>query len=122
MDWRRHRDAPASGSPLCRLASLKDGDYKELQFGAGETPLSLLLHRQGTNVSAYVNQCPHFSLPLNARPDTFLLMGGRRIMCAWHCAVFELDTGRCIAGPAQGSYLERVPVQVQDGAILLGPN
>lgn len=119
MEWRRHLDAPASGSALCRLDRLRDGDCTELKFGAGDAALSLLLHRQGTYVSAYLNQCPHFSLPLNAKPDTFLLIGGERIMCAWHCAVFELGTGRCTAGPAQGGNLQRVPVAVLDGTVLL---
>jgi nitrite reductase/ring-hydroxylating ferredoxin subunit len=120
MAWRQHRDAPAPGSPLCRLDSLTDGGCRELKFGVGEGLLTLLLHRQGAEVSAYVNSCPHFSLPLNAKPHTFLLMSGRRIMCAWHCAVFELTTGRCLAGPALGLDLERVPVEVRDDVILMG--
>lgn len=120
MEWRQHRDAPAPGSQLCRFEGLADDNCKELKFGEGDGLLSLLLHRHGMEVSAFVNSCPHFSLPLNAKPETFLLMSGPRIMCAWHCAIFELTTGRCLVGPARGLNLERVPVEVCDGAILVG--
>jgi nitrite reductase/ring-hydroxylating ferredoxin subunit len=96
-----------------------DGACKELRFGDGDGMLSLLLYRRSVEIHAYVNSCPHFSLPLNARPDSFLLMAGARIMCAWHCAVFGLEDGRCLEGPAQGMALESVPVTVRDGGIFL---
>jgi nitrite reductase/ring-hydroxylating ferredoxin subunit len=120
MGWREHRYAPALGTLLCRLDSVVDGACKELRFGEGDGMLSLLLHRQADAVRAYVNSCPHFSLPLNAQPDQFLLLANRRIMCSWHCAVFRLDDGHCIAGPAEGLGLEPVPVSLRDGAVYLG--
>jgi nitrite reductase/ring-hydroxylating ferredoxin subunit len=104
---------PVPGSVLCRLDSIDDGACKELRLGIDPDSLSLLLHRKGTSVSAYVNCCPHFSLPLNARLNNFLLLTGEQIMCAWHCAVFQLSDGRCTAGPAHGMSLEQIPVTVQ---------
>jgi nitrite reductase/ring-hydroxylating ferredoxin subunit len=121
MSWREHRCAPAQGTLLCRMDSVPDGACKELRYGEGDGLFSLLLHRRGAGIRAYVNSCPHFSLPLNAHPDKFLLLADARIMCAWHCAVFRLDDGRCIAGPAQGTGLEPVPVAVVDGQIYLSP-
>ena len=120
MGWQQHRYAPASGSLLCRLEEIPDGGCRELRFGPDDTALSLLLSRRGAQVRAYVNCCPHFSLPLNARPNEFVLMGGDRIMCAWHSAVFQLADGQCLQGPAQGMGLEAVPVRVVEGQILLG--
>lgn len=117
MGWREHRSAPAPGWPLCRLDSIADGHCGELRFGADEQLLSLLLYRRGFDVRAYVNRCPHFSLPLNAGRDSFLLLTGARIMCAWHCAVFELAGGTCLEGPSLGRRLESVPVDVRDGAV-----
>jgi nitrite reductase/ring-hydroxylating ferredoxin subunit len=103
------------------MDSVPDGACKELRYGEGDGLFSLLLHRRGAGIRAYVNSCPHFSLPLNARPDKFLLLADARIMCAWHCAVFRLDDGHCIAGPAQGMGLEAVPVAVMDGQIYMSP-
>jgi nitrite reductase/ring-hydroxylating ferredoxin subunit len=120
MGWREHRYAPDVGVLLCRVDSVGDGVCKELRFGEAEFVFSLLLHRDGLEMHAYVNCCPHFSLPLNSRPDHFLLLTGLRIMCAWHCAEFRLDDGRCVAGPAKGLALERVPVRVRDGLVYLG--
>jgi nitrite reductase/ring-hydroxylating ferredoxin subunit len=117
MGWREHRSAPGPGWPLCRLDSVADGHCIELRFGADEGLLSLLLYRRRAEVRAYVNSCPHFSLPLNARPHSFLLLAGARIMCAWHCAVFDLASGTCLEGPSLGLRLESVSVDVRDGAI-----
>jgi len=120
MGWREHRYAPAFGTLLCRVDSVAEGACRELRFGEGDGRFSLLLHRRGVAIRAYVNSCPHFSLPLNARPDKFLLLTDARIMCAWHCAIFRLDDGACVAGPASGMGLEPVPISAQDGHLYLG--
>jgi nitrite reductase/ring-hydroxylating ferredoxin subunit len=101
------------------MDSVGDGACKELSFGEGDGMLSLIVHRRATLVRAFVNRCPHFSLRLNARPDHFLVLTGERVMCAWHCAVFRLDDGHCIEGPARGMGLDPVPVEARDGSIYL---
>jgi nitrite reductase/ring-hydroxylating ferredoxin subunit len=120
VSWREHRFAPAPGTVLCRLEEVPDGACKELRFGPGEDSFDLLLYRRGGEVRAYVNCCPHFSLPLNAQPGEFLLLRNSQIMCAYHCAVFRLEDGHCIAGPAEGLGLEPVPVQLDGVQIRLG--
>src|ERR1700750_3157476 len=119
MGWRDHRYAPAPGTLLCRLDSVADGACKELRFGEGDGMLSLLLHRDGQTVNAFVNSCPHFSLPLNSRPNQFLLLADKRVMCAWHCAVFRMSDGHCIDGPAEGLGLERIAIVVRGDSIYL---
>jgi nitrite reductase/ring-hydroxylating ferredoxin subunit len=119
MGWREHRYAPPPGALLCRVDSVEDGACKEIRFGEGEFALSLLMYRDGVDMYAYVNSCPHFSLPLNARPGRFLLLTGRRVMCAWHCAEFQLTDGRCLSGPAAGLALQRVALTVRDGSAYL---
>lgn len=91
----------------------------ELRWGTDEAGFRLLLFRGSTGVVAYVNECPHFSLPLNSQSGQFLLLRGERLMCAWHCAIFGLATGRCIEGPAAGHSLEAVPVTEVNGHIVL---
>jgi nitrite reductase/ring-hydroxylating ferredoxin subunit len=117
MSWQSHRYAPPPGERLCALESVPAGACIELRYGAGEDAFTLLLHRSGSGVKAYVNRCPHFSLPLNARPGEFLLMGGARIMCSFHSAVFRLEDGHCVDGPAVGMALESVPIEIRDGHI-----
>jgi nitrite reductase/ring-hydroxylating ferredoxin subunit len=120
MSWRGHRFAPAPGTPLCRIDAVPDGACKELRFGEGDDTFNLLLYRRGGEVRAYVNCCPHFSLPLNAQPGEFLLLKNSEIMCAYHCAVFRLEDGHCIAGPAEGMGLEPVPIRLDGAQICIG--
>jgi nitrite reductase/ring-hydroxylating ferredoxin subunit len=117
MAWNSHRLAPASGSLLCPLADVPEGSCHEVKYGEGDGAFSVLLYRVGAEVRAWVNNCPHFSLPLNAQPDEFLMLSGERVMCAWHCAVFRLVDGVCTEGPAHGMSLDRVPVEVAGGEI-----
>jgi len=119
MSWQNHRHAPALGQRLCALKNVPEGACTELRFGTGESAFALLLYRSGGDVRAYVNCCPHFSLPLNARPGEFLLMAGARIMCAFHCAIFRLDDGHCVDGPAVGMALDRVPIEIRDGGVFV---
>jgi nitrite reductase/ring-hydroxylating ferredoxin subunit len=111
---------PLPGAFLCHLDSIDEGDCREVSLGEGENSLSVLLHRQGNSVRAYLNICPHFSLPLNGKQGRFLLVGSAHIMCAWHCAVFKLEDGRCTSGPAWGMSLERIPVRVQRERVYIG--
>jgi nitrite reductase/ring-hydroxylating ferredoxin subunit len=119
MHWRAHRHAPAPGSLLCRLDALPQGACRELRYGEGDASFSLLLYRRDTEVRAYVNCCPHFSLPLNARANEFLLYGDGLIMCAHHSAVFRLVDGRCVDGLSAGEGLEPVPVRLVGNEIFL---
>lgn len=119
LSWQDFRFAPSAGSVLCALEAIPDGCCKELVFGHGEAACRLLLYRLGTRVRGYVNLCPHFSLPLNARPGEFLLLHGERVMCAWHCAVFSLEDGHCDEGPARGMSLQRLSIEVVKEQIVL---
>jgi nitrite reductase/ring-hydroxylating ferredoxin subunit len=100
---------------LCRLADIPDGDCLEVHVGER----SFMVARSGANVWAYVNVCPHFSLPLNSQPNEFLVVGERRVMCAYHCAIFRFEDGRCIEGPAEGLGLDALPVEVVAGNVVM---
>jgi nitrite reductase/ring-hydroxylating ferredoxin subunit len=102
---------------LCALESLPDGACAEISCGKEEGAPTLLLYRSGLEVKAFINCCPHFSLPLNSRPGELLLMSEGRIMCAHHCAVFRLHDGQCVDGPAGNTVLERVHVEIRDGQV-----
>ena len=107
---------PVDGHKLCALESVPDGGCIEFT-GLGEH--AILVIRAGEQLKAFVNNCPHFSLPLNSRPGEFLLMSGGRIMCAHHCSVFRLSDGRCTEGPAAHTALEEVAVTVRDGQVFV---
>jgi nitrite reductase/ring-hydroxylating ferredoxin subunit len=76
---------------------------------AGETE-SIIVHRVGNRIDAWLNICPHQGRRLDYAPGKFLIDRGR-LVCAAHGAVFELPEGRCVAGPCLGSHLRRVLVE-----------
>jgi nitrite reductase/ring-hydroxylating ferredoxin subunit len=71
-------------------------------------------------VHAYLNLCPHASLPLNIHPDEFLAPDAQTLICNRHFAQFEIDTGLCIAGACVGSHLDRIPVHIVADCLFFG--
>jgi nitrite reductase/ring-hydroxylating ferredoxin subunit len=120
MSWRQLPFAPAPGTPLCRLDEIADGSGHEVTFGAGHEPFRVLLLRRGDRVWAYLNRCPHFSLPLNYEPQQFVTLDAEVIMCAHHAAFFRFDDGACFDGPCTGASLEPIPLQRDGGALRIG--
>ena len=117
--WRKREFAPTAGTSVCRLSEIPDGAAREFSFGDGRETFRLLVLRSGERLRAYVNFCPHFSLPLNSEPDKFLLFGGR-IYCANHTAAFRIEDGYCEDGPCAGDWLEPVPLAVEQGVVKIG--
>jgi nitrite reductase/ring-hydroxylating ferredoxin subunit len=104
---------------ICPLHDLADPGAKGFTMGEGEWPLRGFVVRRGDSVHAYVNHCPHAGFPLNWQPDHFLVPGAPLILCVMHGALFEMQTGQCVAGPCAGNSLQSLPVHVRDGYVLL---
>ncbi|MEQ1579896.1 MAG: Rieske 2Fe-2S domain-containing protein [Steroidobacteraceae bacterium] len=117
--WRDHPNAPAQGSVLCAVEDIPQGSGHEVMYGEGIKKLRVVAFRDGETVWAYVNSCPHFSLPLNAKPQTFLISEHNQVMCAFHCAIFRFEDGSCIDGPAVGMGLEAVPIRIENGQVVI---
>lgn len=107
------------GTVLAHLADLPDGATREFVLGGGDWPPSGFLVRIGAAVHAYLNRCPHALRPLNFLPDRFLTPDGGLIQCTAHGALFEKETGLCIAGPCVDESLRRIAVEVVAGAVRL---
>jgi nitrite reductase/ring-hydroxylating ferredoxin subunit len=100
-----------------RLDDLDDPGCREFEIGEGDWPLAGFVVRQGTRVFAYRNHCMHVGHPLNWAPDDFLTRDRRHIICASHGAMYEIDTGLCIAGPCPGRKLVALKASVRDDLI-----
>jgi nitrite reductase/ring-hydroxylating ferredoxin subunit len=101
---------------LCRLEDIPEEAAKGFPAAPGAFT-GLLAVRQGDTVQVYVNSCPHLGVPLDWAPGRFLSADGSHIVCAMHGAVFQIEDGYCIRGPCHGDRLERVRVEIRDGAI-----
>jgi nitrite reductase/ring-hydroxylating ferredoxin subunit len=106
---------------ICALAELDDPGARAFTLGRGEWPVRGFVVRRGALVYGYFNRCPHAGHPLNLRPDDFLAPDGSLLLCHSHGALFEIATGLCVAGPCPGAKLRPIPLQLQDGYVLLDP-
>lgn len=113
------KSLPATGTQLCSVASIPDGGC--IGYRAAEPEkLGLMICRSGDAVYAYVNICPHLSLPLDGERGEFMIDGPQQVMCAYHCAVFRFTDGLCVQGPARTLHLDAVPIEVIDGHVVVG--
>ena len=104
------------------LNELPDPGCREFQIGEGDWPFKGFVVRQGERVFAYQNYCVHVGHPLNWMPDGFLTKDKSNIICSSHGALYEIDSGLCVAGPCMGKKLHPVEVRVEKGEIIVrGP-
>jgi nitrite reductase/ring-hydroxylating ferredoxin subunit len=105
--------APAPGTVLKQLDSVPDPGGAPADYDG----LPILILRSGEQVRAYINACPHQGRPLCLPSGKTLVSEGQFLVCPFHGASFDLDTGQCVGGPAGGSRLKPVAVTVADGEV-----
>jgi nitrite reductase/ring-hydroxylating ferredoxin subunit len=88
-------------------------------IGDDDWPFAGFVVRDGDVVHAYVNCCPHQKHPLNMGSDDFLTEDLQLIRCASHGALFEKDSGACVAGPCSGKYLKKLLCRVENNDVLV---
>ena len=104
---------------VCRLTDLDQHGARGFTIGRGEWPLRGFVVRSGNAVHGYVNYCPHAGHPLNLKPHQFLTHDGSLILCSSHGALFEKQTGYCVAGPCAGKQLRAIALEVESGFVML---
>jgi nitrite reductase/ring-hydroxylating ferredoxin subunit len=73
--------------------------------------------RWRTKPFAFINECMHQATELDWNAGDFFDESGLYLMCATHGAMYEPDSGLCIAGPCRGSRLAAVGVYERDNGI-----
>lgn len=105
---------------VCRRDALTDGG-KASSFGVsrqGRALPAFAVAFAGA-VHAYVNICPHRGTPLDWQPGEVFDESGLYLICATHGALFEPESGRCVAGPCQGAHLQKIPVRQEGEYVVL---
>jgi nitrite reductase/ring-hydroxylating ferredoxin subunit len=103
--------------PLCTLATLSDPGARNFVLQIRDAYFHGFVVRRGDQVFGYVDRCPHAGLPLAQELDRYLTRDGELIQCSWHGALFRVEDGACLGGPAAGARLRRWPVEVVDGMV-----
>ena len=104
---------------ICALSELEDPGARGFTMGRGEWPLRGFVVRRGAKIRAYVNHCPHAGHALNLRPHAFLAQDAPLIQCSSHGALFEMESGLCLAGPCAGARLHRIELRIERGYVLV---
>lgn len=99
--------------------SIEDGGLVEVEARVDGDAVSLIVHRDGQQVRAWLNVCPHAGRRLDWAPGKFLKSREGHLVCAAHGASFELVNGDCVAGPCRGDALRVVAVEVREGQVVL---
>lgn len=103
---------------LCTLDEIPPNQAIERADPREDDGTTLILLRQGAQVRAYLNICPHAGRPLNWAPGRFLYDHGQ-LVCAAHGASFRPEDGYCIGGPCKGESLRSVPIVISGGEVRL---
>jgi len=109
--------------PRVRVVALGDlapGTSRKFTLTCGSVTLEgFLVNYRGTHY-AYVNECQHLPMTLDWVENRFFDAAGTHLVCATHGAIYEPDTGLCVAGPCPGEVLRPLPVYAEDGALWVG--
>jgi len=104
---------------LCRADDIGEGKGRGFRLGADTGQIAAFIIRWRGAFYAYVNSCPHIGTPLDRLPDRFFDRSGELLLCGTHGALFRPDDGMCVRGPCSGKPLDRLPVSVEDGAVVV---
>ena len=109
-------DMVTPATPLCRVEEIPEDGVLGLD-PADPNGEALVLARNGSEVRAWLNVCPHAGRRMDYAPNLFLFKEGH-LTCAVHGASFALArNGLCVQGPCRGESLAPVPVHVDAGAV-----
>ncbi len=117
--WKLRPNAPAENTYLGSFQDMKDSGAKEFVFGKGKSAFSMFVIYYQDTVYGYLNICPHSSLPLNYRKESFLNKDKTYIRCTMHFAEFDIVSGYCIAGAAEKCYLDPIPIRKDNGNLYI---
>lgn len=92
--------------PLCKMEEISSGESKTVGFFGRE----VLVFEIDGEPKAVLNYCMHLGGPMKRQNG--------KLVCEWHGAEFECDTGKRLKGPARrDARLIVLPTRVEDGTL-----
>mgnify|MGYP000131309044 CR=1 FL=1 len=105
---------------ICRSEDVREGgDGVRFTVQIGGEAVAAFVVRSGGCVHAFLNRCAHVPVELDWQPGRFFDSGGTYLICATHGALYEPDSGFCLAGPCKGRHLVPVAVEERDGGVFM---
>lgn len=109
LSWLRRRQGVPAAQAIARLEDIPIGGTVSFKY-PGPHDSCLLLRPTADTLVAYDQRCTHLSCAVVPAPARNCLL------CPCHQGVFDLTTGRPLAGPPRRP-LARILVKVEDGTV-----
>jgi nitrite reductase/ring-hydroxylating ferredoxin subunit len=68
---------------------------------------------------AYLNLCKHLPVTLDLNDENFFTFDKTHFQCHMHGAMYEIETGFCVAGPCQGARLDALEITEEESRLLI---
>lgn len=68
---------------------------------------------------AYQNLCQHLPITLDLNDDDFFTHDKRHLQCHMHGAMYEIESGLCVAGPCEGSRLRPLELKEEETRLVI---
>ncbi len=120
---KRLRSTASGAKPLrflvARTAELAPGQSRKFMLPIDGVEEECFVVNFRGEFYAYVNRCRHIPIPMDWVDNHFFEESGRYLMCQTHGALYQPQTGECLAGPAAacGKYLFRIALEVEHDRI-----
>ncbi|MDN3650400.1 Rieske (2Fe-2S) protein [Reinekea marina] len=98
---------------LCSIHDIQESNSKGFDSPHG----AIFVVKKDDQIFVYKNECPHLGVNLEFQEDVFLDQDGALIECSTHGALFEIESGNCLAGPCQGEHLTAIPFKIENDLI-----
>lgn len=103
--------------PLCSSVDLVDsGDAVAFDVIYGAHTSRAFAIRYDGQVYAYLNRCAHVPMEMDFQPNRFFDVTGHWLICATHGAMYQPQTGQCLAGPCRGGLI-KIDLSELDGVV-----
>lgn len=109
------------GKLVCRVGDIPEGATRKFMIEFEGRDEEAFVLRVGGTWHAYINRCRHVPMTMDWVENRFFTEDGRYIQCATHGAWYEPDSGECVAGPACGKALYRVPLEIRGNEVWAFP-
>ena len=103
---------------LCPVSEITDPGSKGFQLEHGDASTEIFVVHKDARFYGFINSCPHTGATLEWLEDQFLDMDNAFIQCSTHDALFEIDSGLCVAGPCVDDHLAPVIILIENGMLL----
>ena len=104
---------------LCPVSEIPDPGSKGFEIEKDGVTTDIFVVHKDSHFYAFINSCPHTGATLEWLEDQFLDMENTFIQCSTHDALFEIDSGLCVAGPCVDDHLTPVEILIEHDILLI---